>query len=144
MCAARADLVAKLIRPALDRCGVVVSDRFDLSTRAYQGAGRGLPMAHVDWVNRAATGGLTPDLTVVLDVPPEVGVARQLAQGKVRDRLDRETADFHRRVRAAYHEAAGPGLVHLDATVSPEMLAASVWNLLGTARPDLFGREKGS
>jgi dTMP kinase len=144
MCAARADLVAKLIRPALAAGRVVVSDRFDLSTRAYQGAGRGLPMAHVDWVNRAATGGLTPDLTVVLDVPPEVGAARQISQGKVRDRLDRETVDFHHRVRAAYHQAAGPGLVHLDATVSPEILAASVWKLLGTARPELFGREQAS
>ncbi len=144
MCAARADLVAKLIRPALDHGRVVVSDRFDLSTRAYQGAGRGLPMEHVDWVNRAATGGLTPDLTVVLDVPPDVGAARQVKQGKVRDRLDRESVEFHYRVRAAYHEAAGPGLVHLDATVSSETLAASVWKLLGTARPDLFGREQGS
>ena len=144
MCAARADLVAKLIGPALAAGRVVVSDRFDLSTRAYQGAGRGVPMPHVDWVNRAATGGLRPDLTVVLDVPPEVGTARQISQGKVRDRLDRETADFHRRVRAAYHEAAGPGLVHLDATVSPETLADAVWKQLGTARPDLFGREQGS
>ena len=144
MGAARADLVAKLIRPALDRGRVVVSDRFDLSTRAYQGAGRGLPMEHVDWVNRAATGGLTPDLTVVLDVPPDVGAARQVKQGKVRDRLDRESLEFHHRVRAAYHEAAGPGLVHLDATISPETLSASVWKLLGTARPDLFGREQGS
>ncbi len=139
MCAARADLVAKLFRPALDGGRVVVSDRFDLSTRAYQGAGRGLPMAHVDWVNRAATGGLTPDLTVVLDVPPEVGEARQLQQGKVRDRLDRESVDFHRRVRAAYHEATGPGVIHLDATGSPAMLSERVWDILGNVRSDLFG-----
>lgn len=139
MCTARADLVAKLIRPALDGGRVVVSDRFDLSTRAYQGAGRGLPMAHVDWVNRAATGGLTPDLTVVLDVPPEVGEARQLQQGKVRDRLDRESVDFHRRVRAAYHEATGPGVIHLDATGSPAMLSERVWDILGNVRSDLFG-----
>ena len=142
MCAARADLVAKLIRPALEAGRVIVSDRFDLSTRAYQGAGRGLPMAHVEWVNRAATGGLTPDLTVVLDVPPEVGTARQLTQGKVRDRLDCETLEFHRRVRSAYLEATGPGVVHLDATMSPEILTASVWKLIGSARPDLVGREE--
>jgi len=144
MCTARADLVAKLIRPALDEGRVVVSDRFDLSTRVYQGAGRGLPIEHVDWVNRAATGGLTPDLTVVLDVPPDIGMARQMNQGKVRDRLDRETLDFHCRVRAAYQGAAGPGVVHVDATVAPEILVASVWKLLGTARPELFGREEAS
>ena len=144
MGAARADLVAKLIRPALEAGRVVVSDRFDLSTRVYQGAGRGLPMAHVDWVNRAATGGLAPDLTVVLDVPPEVGTARQLKQGKVRDRLDRETLEFHRRVRDAYLAATGPGVVHLDATVPPGILTTAVWKLLGTARPELFGREQAS
>lgn len=144
MCTARADLVTKLIRPALAAGRVVVSDRFDLSTRVYQGAGRGVPAGQVDWVNRAATGGLVPDLTVVLDVPPEVGEARQLRQGKVRDRLDRETLEFRHRVRAAYRDAAGPGVVHLDATLSPEELATTVWSLLGVARPDLFGREQAS
>ncbi len=144
MCTARADLVAKLIRPALDAGRVVLSDRFDLSTRVYQGAGRGVPESQVDWVNRAATGGLVPDLTVVLDVPPEVGEARQVQQGKLRDRLDRETVEFHRRVRAAYRQAAGPGVVHQDATVAPAALVTAVWTLLGTARPDLFGQERAS
>ncbi len=142
MCTARADLVAKLIRPALEAGRVVLSDRFDLSTRAYQGAGRGVPEEQVDWVNRAATGGLVPDLTVVLDVPPEVGEARQVQQGKLRDRLDRETVAFHRRVRAAYLQAAGPGVVHQDATVPPAALVTAVWAMLGTARPDLFGEER--
>ena len=71
--AARADLVARVIRPALDAGQVVIADRFDLSTRAYQVAGRGLPAGEVDAALRLATGGLVPDLTLVLDVPVDVG-----------------------------------------------------------------------
>jgi dTMP kinase len=99
--AARADLVARVIRPALGAGRLVLSDRFDLSTRAYQIAGRGLPAAQVEWVNRAATGGLEPDLTLVLDIPPGLGRARQLAGGKAGDRLDREAPAFHARVAAS-------------------------------------------
>ncbi len=139
--AARADLVAKVIRPALEAGRLVLSDRFDLSTRAYQVGGRGLPATEVDWVNRAATGGLAADLTLVLDVPVEVGQARQAAQGKVRDRLDRETEEFHRRVARVYREAAGNGIVHLDATVPSEELEAAAWHAVRTAAPGRFGDE---
>jgi len=134
ICAARADLVAKVIRPALARGQVVVSDRFDLSTTTYQVAGRGLPVEMVAWVNRAATGGLTPDLTLVLDVPPALGRDRQLKGGKHRDRLDRESTAFHDRISAAYRSAAGPGVVHLDATASPESLAERSWQAFLSAR----------
>jgi dTMP kinase len=134
ICAARADLVAKVIRPALERGQVVISDRYELSTVAYQGAGRGIPLTIVDWVNRAATGGLKPDLTVVLDLPPEVGRERQIVSGKPRDRLDRESEAFHHRVAAAYREARQPGLVHLDATPSVEVLAERCWQALVDAR----------
>lgn len=137
--AARADLVAKVIRPALRDGRVVLSDRFDLSTRAYQIGGRGLPALEVEWVNQAATGGLVPDLTLVLDVPPEVGQARQVASGKRQDRLDREAEAFHQRVAAVYRDATGPGLVHLDATGTAEALADAAWRALQRARPDLFG-----
>ncbi|MDX2058635.1 MAG: dTMP kinase [Gemmatimonadales bacterium] len=137
--AARADLVAKVIRPALRDGRVVLSDRFDLSTRAYQIGGRGLPALEVEWVNQAATGGLVPDLTLVLDVPPEVGQARQVASGKRQDRLDREAEAFHQRVAAVYRDATGPGLVHLDATGTAEALADAAWRALQHARPDLFG-----
>lgn len=137
--AARADLVARVIRPALAEGRVVVSDRFDLSTRAYQIGGRGLPAAEVEWVNNAATAGLTPDLTLVLDVDPEAGRDRQVAAGKQRDRLDREDADFHGRVAAVYRAATGPGIIHLDATLSVSALGEAAWEALGRARPDLFG-----
>jgi dTMP kinase len=92
----------------------------------------------VAWVNRAATGGLVPDLTLVLDLPPAVGRSRQIDAGKSRDRLDREPAAFHERVAAHYRAAAGPGMVHLDATASAQSVADQAWALLGRARPDLF------
>ncbi len=135
---ARADLVAQVIAPALAARRVVLSDRFDLSTLAYQAAGRGLPLPMVAWVNQAATAGLKPDLTLVLDVTPEVGAARQLASGKTRDRLDREPAAFHQRVAARYRAEQGPGIVHLDATLPPATLADDAWTAVLAARPGLL------
>jgi dTMP kinase len=137
MTAARADLVFSVIRPALRAGRVVLSDRYDLSTMAYQAAGRGLPLDKVEFVNRCATGGLSPDLTLVLDLPPEVGLARQLAAGKMRDRLDREPLAFHQRVAARYQAEVGPGVVHLDATLAPEVLAEQAWAAVRAARPAL-------
>jgi dTMP kinase len=134
---ARADLVGRVIRPALQAGLVVVSDRYDLSTMAYQGAGRGLPLPMVSWVNDAATGGLRPDLTLILDLPPEVGAARQLAAGKTRDRLDTEPLDFHRRVSARYRSETGPGIVHLDAALPPAELLERAWTAVLAARPEL-------
>lgn len=127
MVTARADLVARVLRPALAEGRVVMSDRFDLSTRAYQGAGRGLPSAQVDWLNGIATGQLRPDLTLILDLPPEVGQARQMASGKSQDRLDRESPEFHTRVAGFYREVTGPGILHLDASQSPDRLAEIAW-----------------
>ncbi len=138
MTTARADLVHRVITPALAAGRVVLSDRYDLSTMAYQGAGRGLPIDMVRWVNTAATGGLVPDVTLVLDVDPEIGRARQAAAGKGADRMERESVAFHDRVAAAYRAAAGAGVHHLDAAASPEQLAASAWHQLHAVRPDLF------
>lgn len=125
--AARADLVAKVIGPALARGAVVLCDRFDLSTEAYQIAGRGLEADGVRAANRLATGGLTPDLTLVLDVPAEVGRARQTAQGKVPDRLEQADAAFHARVREAFRNASGPHIVHVDGSTAPDAVAAAAW-----------------
>jgi len=130
ICAARADLVAKVIRPALAAGRVVLSDRYELSTWAYQMKGRGLPESEAHWVNQAATGGLRPDLTLILDLPPDAGRARQMAAGKTGDRLDRESPDFHLRVAEAYRSAVGPGIEHLDASASPEELLAAAWAAL--------------
>lgn len=134
---ARADLVARIIRPGLDAGRVVVSDRYELTTLVYQAFGRGLPLDMVTWVNRAATGGLHPDLTLILDLSPEAGAARQAASGKARDRLDREPLDFHRRIAARYRAEVGPGIVHLDGTLSPAALADRAWTAILAARPEL-------
>ena len=114
--AARADLVERVIRPALADGQIVIADRFGLSTIAYQVAGRGLDRGDVEAALRIATGGLTPDLTLVLDVPLQVGRERQRNAGKVKDRIEREDDTFHTRVRDAYRSASGPGIVHIDAS----------------------------
>ncbi|MDH4045380.1 MAG: dTMP kinase [Gemmatimonadota bacterium] len=128
--AARADLVEKVIRPAVARGAVVLCDRFDLSTEAYQIAGRGLDAAAIRAANRLATGGLRPDLTLVLDVPAAVGRARQAAQGKVPDRMEQANAEFHERVVAAFQVATGPGVVHLDGTKTPATVEQAAWDVV--------------
>ena len=125
--AARADLVYRVIRPALEAGQVVVADRFDLSTMAYQVAGAGLPSEEVAQAIRLATGGLVPDLTLVLDVPVDVGRARQRAARKVQDRFERQDDAFHRRVLEAYRRAEGPGVVHIDATQSKKVVQDAAW-----------------
>ncbi len=130
MLAARADLVRRVIVPALEAGSLVIADRFDLSTQAYQVAGRGLPADLVAAANRLGTGGLVPDLTLVLDVTPEEGRARQAAAGKVRDRMELEGEDFHARVSAAYLAAAGAGVQHLNAEQPADRLAEAAWAAL--------------
>jgi dTMP kinase len=125
--AARADLVERIMRPALAEGQIVIADRFGLSTIAYQVAGRGLPLADVEAALRVATGGLTPDLTLVLDIPVAVGRERQRAAGKERDRIEREDDAFHGRVREAYRSAAGPGIVHIDASQPKKAVQQAVW-----------------
>jgi len=102
--ASRAQLVRQVIKPHLERGGVVVCDRYADSTYAYQGYGRGLDMEMLRTVTRFATGGLVPDLTFLLDVPVEVGLARKRA-GEGQDdwnRMEEEVIEYHKRVRAGY------------------------------------------
>jgi len=101
-CAARADLVARVIRPALEAGRDVVSDRFSDSTVAYQGTARELGAGRVITLTDTATDGLWPDLTLVLRVDPEAGLAR--AEGD--DRFESEGLEFQRRVAQAYEEVA--------------------------------------
>jgi dTMP kinase len=136
--AARADLVQTVISPALEAGRVVLSDRFYLSTEAYQMAGRGLDPAMVRVANQAATQGVRPDLTLVLDLPPELGQARQVAAGKRQDRLDRESADFHRRVVEYYLAVKGEGVRHLDGKLSPDRLLQAAWAEVRAAAPETF------
>lgn len=128
--AARADLVERVIRPALADGQLVIADRFGLSTMAYQVTGRGLPRADVEAALRVATGGLTPDLTLVLDVPVSVGRQRQRNAGKVKDRIEREDDTFHTRVREAYRSASGPGIVHIDASQTKKAVQEAAWRHL--------------
>jgi dTMP kinase len=100
--AARCQHVTHLIMPALRLGTVVVCDRFSDSTLAYQGFGRGLDLQWLRAVNEVATDGLTPDLTLVLDLPVSVGLARRRADRGQQNRLDRETEHFHRKVRRGF------------------------------------------
>jgi dTMP kinase len=112
--ASRAQLVGQVIRPALDRGMVVLSDRYADSTIAYQGYGRGLDLEALRQITAFATGGLTPDLTVFLDIPVKEGLERKrramaLEAGEW-NRLDQEPVELHQRVRRGYLEmvAADP------------------------------------
>jgi dTMP kinase len=136
--AARADLVATVIRPALMADRVVLSDRYSLSTEAYQMVGRGLDPALVHAGNQAATQGIRPDLILILDLPPELGQARQLAAGKKQDRLDRESAEFHRRVVDYYLAVRGKEVRHLDGRLSPDRLLQAAWSEVRAAAPERF------
>ncbi|NYD48868.1 dTMP kinase [Actinomadura luteofluorescens] len=99
----RADHVANVIRPAVDRGVIVVSDRYVDSSLAYQGFGRGLPVEDIARVNAWATGGLVPDLTVLLEIPPQAGLRRLSAPA---DRMESESQEFHERVREGFHALA--------------------------------------
>jgi dTMP kinase len=125
--AARADLVDRVVRPALDDGQVVLADRYDLSTLAYQVAGRGLQRVEVEAALRLATGGLIPDLTLVLDVPVAVGRERQRRAQKEQDRIEVQDDAFHERVREAYRTATGPGIVHVDASQSKQAVQDAAW-----------------
>ncbi|GAA2694559.1 dTMP kinase [Actinoplanes palleronii] len=125
----RAHHVATVVRPALGRGEVVISDRYVDSSLAYQGAGRTLPVQEISWLSAWATGGLKPDLVVLLDVDPTVGLTRVSSRGEGTDRLESESKAFHDRVRYAFLDlaAADPKrYLVLDAARPPEALAAAV------------------
>lgn len=137
--ASRAQLVADVVRPAIARGAFVVADRFFLSTYAYQVGGRGLPEEDVRRANALATGGLVPDLTILLDLPAGAGLKRAAARGE-HDRMESAGAEFLDRVRTAFldfsrpewqraHPEAGP-IVLVDAlgdeTVVAERVATAV------------------
>lgn len=128
--ASRAQLVDAVIRPALEDGQAVISDRFVLSTLAYQGGGRGFDRGDLSVLNRFASGGLEPDLTILLDVPVEVGLVRTRARGGGGlDRIEREELAFHRRVRETYLSLVrnGPGpIVVVNAGQDEQAVATAV------------------
>ena len=99
--AARAQHTAELIRPAMERGAVVISDRYADSTLVYQGVARGLPLDSLIWLNRFATEELTPDLTLLLDGDTDCLAQRVTSRGN-KDRLDNEDPEFHRKVREGF------------------------------------------
>ncbi len=135
--AARAQLVRQVIRPFLDRGGVVIADRFTSSTVAYQGYGRGLDRDLIDRLNREATGGLEPDLTVLLDLPVEMALARKEGEsgGGKEDNFDGAPVDFHRKIRRGYSALAASdpeGWLVLDGLRPPEELSREIWTKVKT------------
>jgi dTMP kinase len=137
--AARAQLVAEVIRPALDRRALVISTRFADSTLAYQGHGGGLPLDELRALERFATNGLRPDLTILLDLPVEVGLARKSGLEVTRFESDFDV-DFHRRVRDGFLALATDDparFVVIDAAMPPDDVAAAVAVAAGSRIPGL-------
>jgi len=132
----RAEHVATVIDPALARGAVVITDRYIDSSLAYQGAARGLRTEDVAWLSHWATGGLTPDLTILLDLAPQAGLRRRARSA---DRLEAEPSEFHERVRAGFLALARsePGrYLVLDATRPPGELTAEIEERLRDMLPD--------
>ncbi len=132
----RAEHVAAVIGPALARGSIVVSDRYLDSTLAYQGAGRRLPLEAIRQVNERATGGLVPELTFVLDLPPAAGLARRASSA---DRLEAEPEQFHQRVRAGFLALAKANprrYLVIDATRDPAQVARDIQAAVRDLLPD--------
>lgn len=128
--AARADLVGAVIRPALAAGRVVLCDRHCDSTLAYQGFGRGLDLEALRALNRAATGGAEPDLTLLYDLDPEPALERRAKAAGSSNRIDREPLEFHRRVREGFlrlARAEAGRFVVLDGGLDPERLERLTW-----------------
>jgi dTMP kinase len=126
--AARAQSIAEVIKPALKNGKVVISDRYADSTTVYQGYGRELDLAMVKTINRAATQGLTPDLTILLDMLAEEGLARK--KDEKPDRFEQEVIAFHRRVREGYLELARSEpqrWLVIDASQSKAKISEIIW-----------------
>src|SRR5690606_9283193 len=138
MLAARAVFVEEVVRPALERGLVVVADRYEMSTLAYQGYGRGIPLEEVRRLNAFATGGLRPDVTLVLDVPPQVGEARRAREGRDADRIERAGSEFHTRVAGAYRLLAEiePRVERIGGSERPEWVHAEIVRRLRARFPE--------
>jgi dTMP kinase len=137
MVADRAQHVAEVISPALKAGRHVVSDRYFGSTLAYQGYGRGLPIAELRQLTSWASGNLWPDLVVLLDVPREVAVGRT---GRTPDRLEAAGEVFHDRVQRGYRALAAADAtrwVVIDGTAPKDEVTAAVWQAVTTRLPDL-------
>jgi dTMP kinase len=133
--ASRVQLVAEVIRPALEAGKVVICDRFTHSTMVYQGYGRGLDFTAIKMVNNMATRHLNPDLIILLDIPPEQGLIRKQS---LKDRFELEELSFHQRVREGYLKtaAAEPDRwLVIDASLPKEKVAQIIWGRVSRLLP---------
>lgn len=138
MSADRAQHVAAVIRPALMMGGVVISDRYADSMYAYQGYGEGVNLDQLRSLTALATDGLTPDLTILLDLDPSLGIARKrhahgLGTAELNS-MDHRSIEFHRRVRAGFRKLAHDEpdrFVVLDATAPADLLELRIWKAVG-------------
>ncbi len=138
--ASRAQLIDKVILPNLEKGKVVICDRYADSTTAYQGCGRGLDLQMVKAVNNAATQGLKPNLTVLLDISVEEGLARKRA--KKPDRFEQEAIAFHHRVREGYLKVAGDDpqrWLVVDASQSKRKITQIIWQRVSQLLPNQGG-----
>lgn len=129
--AARRDHVERLIAPALDRGEVVICDRYADSTRAYQGAAGGAPCALIAALETMVLGEVRPDLTLMFDLPPAVGLARAVARAGGEGRFETKDLVFHGQLRAAFLAIAADEpdrCVLIDALPAPEIVAQAVWS----------------
>ncbi|MCR6656994.1 MAG: dTMP kinase [Opitutus sp.] len=130
--AARAQLVREVIAPALMRGAIVLSDRFLDSSTVYQGIGRSLGAGPVNEINRFAVGNVMPDITIVIDVPTEVSLARLKQRASdLPDRMERENIDFYNKVRDGYlvlAKSMSDRFVVVDGTKSQDAIAKEIWN----------------
>ena len=140
--AARAELVARVVGPALQDGHVVVADRHDLSTLAYQGYGRGIALEEIRAANALATGGVTPDVYVLLDVPVALGRSRQVAAEMDPDRMETAGDAFMRRVRQGYLDLAksDPRVERLDAAGGLTEVQEEIRSLLCRRFPERLAR----
>ncbi|HWA84725.1 MAG TPA: dTMP kinase [Opitutus sp.] len=129
--AARAQLVREIIAPALARGVVVLSDRFLDSSTVYQGIGRKLAPDPIAQINRFAVGNVMPDVTIVIDVPTEVGLARiRQRASDLPNRMERENIDFYEKIRAGYlvlAKSMADRFIVVDGTQSQEVIAKKIW-----------------
>jgi dTMP kinase len=132
--AARAQVVREVIAPAMIRGAVVLSDRFLDSSTVYQGIGRNLAADPVSQINRFAVGNVMPDLTVVVDVPTEVGLARVRQRASdLPDRMERENIDFYKKIREGYLVLARSmpdRVVVVDGTLTQDALEKKIWAIV--------------
>lgn len=126
--ASRSQLITEVIQPSLKDGKIVICDRYADSTTAYQSHGRGLDLELVEVINNAATHEIKPDLTILLDIPAEVGLTRKKA--KRQDRFEQEDIAFHHRVREGYFKLAADDpqrWLVVAATQSKEKIAEIIW-----------------